>query len=105
MQAVKDRASPTEQVDTFLDKIERAHQLVMARPPSTQSSLHLAGLADTGAGWWKSLSEYCRVRVYRCAALTVREHAQLSAQTWRHHAAHQRAAELPPPKTPKGVAS
>jgi len=109
MQAVKDRTSHTEQVNASLDTIHRAREQVTAPPPtaqrSLQLSLQLADLAEAEAGWWESLTEYCRVRVYWRAALAAREHTQLSAQTWRHRAAHQRAAELAPPKTPKGVAS
>ena len=105
MQAVEDRASHTEQVNASLDTIHRAREQVMTRLPSAQRSLQLAGLAEVEACWWESLSEYCRVRVYWRAALAAREHAQLSARTWPRRAAHQRAAELAPPKTPKGVAS
>ena len=105
MEAVEDRASHTEQVNASLDTIHRARERVTARPPGAQRSLQLAGLAEAEAGWWEALSEYCRVRVYWRAALTAREHAQLSARTWRHRAAHQRAAEPAPPKTPMGVGS
>jgi len=104
MQAVEDRTSHTEQVNASLDTIHRAREQVMARPPSAQRSLQLAGLAQAEAGWWELLSEYCPVRVYWRAALAAREHAQLSARTWRRRAARQRAAELAPPATPVGVA-
>ena len=92
MRAAKHRALQTEQVDASLDKIQRARELVMARPPNVERSLQLARLADTEACWWESLSEFCRVRVYWRAALAAREHAQLTGRTWRRLAARQRAA-------------
>ncbi len=92
MTAAKHRALRIEQVDASLDEIQRARELVMARPPSMERSLQLAGLADAEACWWELLSEFCRVRVYWRAALAAREHAQLTAWTWRRRAARQRAA-------------
>ena len=108
METVEDRASHTEQVNASLDTIHRAREQVMAPPPTAQRSLQLSlqleDLAEAEAGWWELLSEYCHVRVYWRAALAAREHTKLSAQTWRHRAARQRAAELALPATPVGVA-
>lgn len=95
MRVVKHRALQTEQVDASLDEIQRARELVMARPPGVERSLRLASLADAEACWWESLSEFCRVRVYWRAALAAREHAQLTARTWRHRAVCQQAATDP----------
>ena len=104
MDAVKDRAAQTEQVDASLDKIQRARELVMLRPSSAKRSLLLAELADAEAGRWEALSEHSRIRVHWRAAQVAREHARLTARTWRHRAARQRASELATPATPTGVA-
>ena len=96
MKAVAKHASQTEPVDTGLDKIQHAREMVMAGPPSAERSLRLATLADVEACWWESLSEHSQVRVYWRAALAAREHAQLVARIWRRRAARERAAPTAP---------
>ena len=104
MKAITERPSHTGQIDAGLDKIQHARELVMARPTSAKRSLQLAGLADAEACWWEALSEQCRIRAHWRAALAAREHARLTARTWRRRAAQQRAAEVAPVATSMGVA-